>query len=70
MTDHVCFECRRAIVDHEPHIHVPLDEWSASVGLPALGLDDLLTFVFCLSCTHKAKRGGWTPEAHEIAEDG
>jgi hypothetical protein len=64
---HVCFGCQRPIADGEEHIHVPMDEWAAGEGLPGLGLDDLLTFVFCIPCTERSTSRGWTPEAHEVA---
>lgn len=64
--NHKCFGCGHEIQSGEPHIHVGLDEWAAKEGLDAgFGLDDLLTFPFCQSCTEKSDRG-WTPEAHEI----
>jgi hypothetical protein len=65
---HVCFGCQQRIGDQQPHIHVGLDEWSDTQGLPAFGLDDLLTFPFCEACTVKSRRGRWQYEAHAIAD--
>lgn len=64
---HTCFGCQRQIRSGEPHIHVGLDEWSATVGLAQFGLDDLLRFPFCSRCIEKSERG-WPEEAHEITE--
>ncbi len=63
--DHNCYGCQRPIADHEPHIHVPMDEWATQQGLPTLGMDDLFTFAFCEPCTEKAENG-WMLERHEI----
>jgi hypothetical protein len=65
---HVCFGCGWQIGSGQPHIHVPLDEWATTQGLPSLGLtgDGLLTFPFCGPCTEQAGRG-WRLEAHEAA---
>ena len=65
MSDHKCFGCGREIRDFEQHIHVGLDEWSASKGLDALGLDDLMTFPFCSECIEEG--GQWIPESHEVS---
>ncbi len=62
---HNCFGCQKRIADHEAHIHVGLDEWSAANGLPAFGMDDLMTFAFCSACIEKTDEG-WQTEAHEI----
>jgi hypothetical protein len=62
---HLCFGCGKQIESGEPHIHVGLDEWSASQGMDTFGLDDLLTFPFCSECIEDSERG-WTPETHEI----
>jgi hypothetical protein len=65
--EHVCFGCQKQIADHEPHIHIGLDEWAGREGIGGepLGLDDLFTFAFCEACTQKTDRG-WQLEAHEI----
>ena len=66
---HKCFGCGKEVQDHEKHIHVGLDEWSASEGLPGgFGLDDLLRFPYCSDCIEESDRG-WDPEAHEIEAD-
>lgn len=65
LDNHKCFGCGKEIADFEPHIHVGLDEWSASKGLGgAFGLDDLLTFPFCSDCI--VEGGEWMPESHEV----
>lgn len=66
-SEHICFGCQKRIGDGDPHIHVPLDEWAATVGLGALGLDDILTTVFCQPCTVEARKG-WRLESHPIKE--
>jgi hypothetical protein len=66
---HVCFGCSRQIGSGQPHIHVPLDEWGATQGLPSVGLtDDDLVFPFCGPCTEQAGRG-WRLEAHDTARE-
>lgn len=62
--EHKCFGCGREIRDFEEHIHVGLDEWSASQGKETFGLDDLLTFPFCSECIQPG--GPFTPESHEM----
>jgi hypothetical protein len=64
---HVCFGCQKPVGDNEPHIHVPMDDWAGSMGLPPVGLDDLLTMVFCEPCTVTSDRRGWQLESHEVA---
>ena len=63
--DHVCFGCHKRIGSGEPHIHVPMDEWAATVGKDPLGMDDLLTMAFCEPCTVEARKG-WHLDAHDV----
>ena len=66
---HVCMGCHKQIGDGEPHIHVGLDEFSAKTGLAQFGMDDLLTFAFCVPCTERAD-DGWHLEAHAFPAAG
>lgn len=62
--DHVCLGCTRDIKSGELHIHLTMDEFAEWVGLPTLGLDDVLKFACCEQCSRPG--GMWTPESHDI----
>ena len=71
---HTCFGCHKPIADHEPHIHVNLDDWAVRnglepVGLAAMGLSDELTLAFCPDYYEETPTDGWCPEAHEVEID-
>lgn len=62
---HKCFGCGKQIADHEPHIHVDMDEWAALAGAgEPLGLG--LEIACCEDCTQVG--GQWKLESHEIGE--